>query len=323
MKKNIILLFIFIYFFFSFSRELSFASQSENIWMRSVSHILKKVLDIDTNTLGNSIKQRNILIEEAVKSLPSILWTWNIKPTLDTTLLYKLELQKYNLSCEISALKTVLSRYGVDISEDEILSKIPKASYVYSGWIWWDPDREFVGYITWWQMKKTGYGVYPKPLFETIKNTFSWEIYDTWILPSWIENENDFLKKILEKLEWGSSIILWWDWCTERKYEDGVLEKNHKKIMRFFPLAWKNPCIRNQENRVMQWRTPEWKEVLWISWEHTFILLWYVGTKENPSHIIVWDTDTGRHIYPTHEWMRKWKLLGYRSLIIHWLLNPF
>gem|GEM_PF-5832345 len=67
------------------------------------------------------------------RSLPNILITWNLKPTLDTTLLYKLELQKYKLSCEISALKTVFTRYGISITEDSIFEKLPKASYIYSG----------------------------------------------------------------------------------------------------------------------------------------------------------------------------------------------
>ena len=47
-----------------------------------------------------------------------------------------------------------------------------------------------------------------------------------------------------------------------------------------------------------------------------FYLLGYNGTINNPTHIRVWDTDTGYHEYPTHEWMRKWELMKYKSLII-------
>ncbi len=53
-----------------------------------------------------------------------------------------------------------------------------------------------------------------------------------------------------------------------------------------------------------------------LSGEHAFVLLGYIGSPSRPSHLIVWDTYTGRHIYPISEWMRKWSLIQYRSLII-------
>jgi hypothetical protein len=36
----------------------------------------------------------------------------------------------------------------------------------------------------------------------------------------------------------------------------------------------------------------------------------------SPTHIRVWDTDTGYHLYPVVEWMRKWEAMDYRSIII-------
>jgi hypothetical protein len=66
----------------------------------------------------------------------------------------------------------------------------------------------------------------------------------------------------------------------------------------------------------LRWTTPEGKVIDAISGEHAFILLGYIGSLEKPSHIIVFDTDTGRHIYPYSEWMRKWALMEYRSLLI-------
>ena len=278
---------------------------------------LYKILELQSPEITDkNNRERNTLIQDVIIHIPNILSTWNLIPTLDTTLLYKLELQKYSLSCEISAVRTVLSRWNIDMSEEEIFWNIPHFSDVYSGWIWWDPDKEFVWYITGGQMKKTGYGVYPRALFTSIENIASWEIYDEGKLSSNMTSENVFLTYLLRKIETWSSVILWWDWCTEKQYEDGILEKNHKKIMRFFPLAGKNSCTRNMEERNMKWTTPAWKDIYWVSGEHTFILLWYIGMIENPSHIIVWDTDTGRHIYPREEWLRKWEFLWYRSLVM-------
>jgi hypothetical protein len=67
----------------------------------------------------------------------------------------------------------------------------------------------------------------------------------------------------------------------------------------------------------MSWKTLTGKEVRALSGEHAFILLGYIWPRIRPTHIIVWDTDTGRHIYPMDEWMRKWWLLDYRALEIH------
>lgn len=53
-----------------------------------------------------------------------------------------------------------------------------------------------------------------------------------------------------------------------------------------------------------------------LSWDHSYIILGYIGTIEEPSHIKVFDTSTGIHTYPVHEWMRKWNARENRSLIV-------
>lgn len=110
--------------------------------------------------------------------------------------------------------------------------------------------------------------------------------------------------------------MLWADWCTDPRYEDGIVSRDRTQIMRAFPLAAKNTCSRLNLDRRFTWQTMEGKIVEALDGDHVFVLLGYIGKKENPSHIIVWDTDTGRHIYPLREWMRKWSLMDNRSLII-------
>jgi hypothetical protein len=87
-------------------------------------------------------------------------------------------------------------------------------------------------------------------------------------------------------------------------------------MMYLFPLPARNSCQVSSSKRLMKWITPAGKKIAWLSWEHAFVLLGYVWSIKKPTHIIVWDTYTGRHIYPYSEWMRKWSLLQYRSLII-------
>lgn len=67
------------------------------------------------------------------------------KPTLDITRKYRLFLQKYNLSCEIAALRIVLENITKKtITEDEIFLNLPTFSGEKKGDIWGDPDRYFV-----------------------------------------------------------------------------------------------------------------------------------------------------------------------------------
>jgi hypothetical protein len=76
---------------------------------------------------------------------------------------------------------------------------------------------------------------------------------------------------------------------------------------------------------VNQDRTLSWSYVnnvgVYVSHEgldgqHAFILLGWKWDINNPSHIRVWDTNTGYHEYETIEWMRKWEAMDYRSVII-------
>jgi uncharacterized protein YvpB len=54
------------------------------------------------------------------------------------------------------------------VTESEIFAHIPQYSLAYSGGIWGDPDREFVGYYTGGQTRQTGYGIYEQPLADYV-----------------------------------------------------------------------------------------------------------------------------------------------------------
>lgn len=241
-----------------------------------------------------------------------------IIPTVDRSLSYHLRIQEYALSCEITALRIILESLWIFQSEDDIFRKIPLYPFVYeTGGIWWDPDSEFVWFYTWGQTKKTGYGIYEKPLANFAQQYW----LDTRIINQWvysgIMNPWRHLADLLQDLEYKNRhIILWWDWCTDKQYEDGIFSFWWHWSLRIFPVSAQNHCDRKSDKRLLYWITPENKKVIWLSGEHAFVLLGYVWTIKNPTHIIVWDTYTWRHVYPYSEWMRKWSLLQYRSLIV-------
>lgn len=256
--------------------------------------------------VGKNITQKHFLRLQNV---------WKLRPTYDISSEIYPKIQDYKLSCEIAALEIIFRYLGFVIEEDIIIWKLPIYNVPYNtgSGIWGDPDKEFVGSLTGSQRGMTGYGVYAEPLREiaTIYG-FVWEAYEG--IRSGMTEKYELTHKLQELKKW-HGIILWWDWCTLEEYDDGLILLG-ESWLRFFPIAWKNTCNRDEKDRIMKWKTEDGKNIFWISGEHAFVLLGYVGTLENPSHIIVWDTDTGRHIYPTEEWIRKWRLLNYRSLII-------
>lgn len=244
---------------------------------------------------------------------------------------YDLSIQKKSLSCESSATSDILETLlSSKITEDDVINLLPKDSTFNSlprwqDWkrIWWNPNVSFVWNIdNASQNDYTWYGVYEQPIayvynqygFETeilnIKN------HDQVLTPEY------HLSYILKKLEKWNMVQLWGDWCTDPNYEDWILENMNsvdKNNLWDFVSA-KNTCEYIWDNRTLKWHyyDESWELVQHtaLSWEHAFILLGWKWDISNPSHIRVWDTDTGYHMYETVEWMRKWEAMDYRSIVI-------
>ena len=233
-------------------------------------------------------------------------------------------IQKRSLSCEISATADILSYLTArEIKEDYLLKPLPKSQYnklpYYKKWekYWWNPNSGFVWYIdkipNWVkasQRKMTGYWVLEKPIEKIVnKYWFKTKIITQFNYTPEFTNKQH-LKVILEELKKGNMVQLWWDICTNPKYYSW---KEHSCFYRWKP-SW-------DYKRQISWNyiDKNWKTIkyVWLNWEHAFYLLWYKWNTENPSHIIVWDTYTGKHTYMTSEWMRKWWKMQYRSLIIY------
>ena len=86
-----------------------------------------------------------------------------INPGLTFELPLKFHRQEHSLSCELATLKMVLNYHGVEVSESEIIDKLPFDSTMRLGNIWGDPHLGFVGNID-GKMMGDGYGVYWEPI---------------------------------------------------------------------------------------------------------------------------------------------------------------
>jgi len=245
------------------------------------------------------------------------------KIDISKKLIYK-RIQNKNLSCEISATADILSYLlNRNITEDILLTKLSKSQYnklpTTINWkkYWWNPNAGYVWYIdkleNWADARQrlmTGYWVLEKPIKKII---------DSYWLKSKIINKFNYnhkfskkqhLKLILNELEKWNMIQMWWDICTNPKFYNW---KEHK-CFHNWEYSW------NQDRKLIwYYKDKNWKEKKYVglNWEHAFYLLWYKWDIENPTHIIVWDTYTWKHIYTTAEWMRKWQKMQYRSIIIY------
>lgn len=291
---------------------------------------LKRVLWIDAairTGSGNMIdmkKKRAELLYRSEINIKNIFETWNYIPTTDRTTGYTLTLQKYRLSCEIAAMKSVFWALGYPRTEDEIIHTLPHHNKPMdkSTGIWWDPDTEFVWLYGGSQSEKTGYGIYEWALAKYFHDELGksepkleTEAWNARTRPT-DYTDKKHLTHLLSALDTWKHVILWADWCTAPEYEDGLIKKDKNILRDIFPISAKNTCKNYKWYRYFDWKTKTGKKVVALAGDHVFVLLGYIGKADSPTHIIVWDTDTGRHIYPTGEWMRKWSMMQYRSLTV-------
>ncbi|NDK09570.1 hypothetical protein GW846_02225 [Candidatus Gracilibacteria bacterium] len=288
--------------------------------------------------------QRKILVDinikqESTTSLISQRSSSDFSNIKDYNIFSKMpyhRLQERSLSCESSATSDVLSYLmSSKVTELSVIEKLGKSDFYNKlpvkrdvGTVWGNPNKGFVGYInstsgvTAKQKLMTGYGVYEAPI-AGVYNDYG---FKTNIINGENHTENygetEQLTQILTELASGNMVQLWGDWCTIPKYEDGDISNlsitNSKA--RNGEISGKNECYNVLQDRTLNWsyvnEVGEYISHEGLDGQHAFILLGWKGDITNPSHVRVWDTNTGYHEYQTIEWLRKWKAMDYRTVII-------
>lgn len=238
----------------------------------------------------------------------------------------KLHIQERKLSCEASATTDILSTIlKKDILEKDILSKMKKdvtywkPSYQ-KDWkiIWWDPDLWFVWEMDWHQYNLTWYAIYEKPMSEIYKEYWiKFDTYNKFENNLGLKNPKEALTYMLKELVKGNYVQIWWDYCTDPDLDDWNIDR---KITTEESLNWlsqKNFCYSFYWERRVTWYTEAWKKIEAWKQSHNFVLLGYIWDIENPEKIIVRDTQTWKHVYPTTERLRKWELNDARAIIVY------
>lgn len=118
-------------------------------------------------------------------------------PKLSVELPLKFHRQEHSLSCEAATLKMVLNFHGIDVSESEIIKKMPFDTTLRSGNIWGDPHLGFVGNID-GKMMVDGYGVYWEALAVTGSNWTKVKVL-----------KNGLVSDLVENISQGRPVIVW------------------------------------------------------------------------------------------------------------------
>jgi len=331
-----VLIFIFLYFFIFWTSYIY--SFSINDYLNfDYSNVLEREIDkkiyvwyicYDDKKTSFDIDDVNVELEDNSEK--------NIKD-LDISNEIKVKrLQKKTLSCELSVAADIISYLtSKNVTEDDVLNSVNKTylnKLPYKKWdkiIWWNPNEWFIGYIDYYwawakikptQRDMTWYWIYEKAIAK---------VYEKYNLDYFIISEDNYnsnfdskshLTFLLKNLLKWNMVQLWWDWCTRSEYDDWTIsryditqEKADNKIYA------KNNCPTTNSDRKLEWYYLEnWKlkKETWLIWEHAFYLLWYEWSLDNPKKVIVWDSDTWYHKYNIEEWMRKWSLMAYKSLVV-------
>lgn len=135
------------------------------------------------------------------------------------------DLQDKPLSCEAAALKMALANKGVQVSENDIMARVPTNGVHRSGNVWGDPYLEFVGDIN-GKQNSTGYGVYWGPIAAAGNAWRSSEAFTGWSI-----------QQLTAEIQRGNAVVVWGVYGNG--YRDDWVTPEGKSI-----YAWKGEHAR-------------------------------------------------------------------------------
>lgn len=145
--------------------------------------------------------------------------------------------QEHSLSCEAATLKMILNYHDIDVSESEVINKIPVDSTPRLGDVWGDPNIGFVGNID-GKMLVDGYGVYWGPLAIAASHWRGSKIV-----------KNGLTSDLVEHVSAGRPIIVWGylgrgqsaTWKTPEGETVRAVNGEHTRIVYGFKGSPENP----------------------------------------------------------------------------------
>lgn len=190
--------------------------------------------------------------------------------------------QSQSFSCNLVAASMALAYKGVGVSSSTLHSIIPKDSTAYNDNggdpIWGDPYLYYVGDIN---GNPKGYGTYWGPLSGVIDNYRSTSIKTGWNRTS-----------LLQEVQNGNPVVVWghngYSWSS-----NGAVGSN------------------------ISWHTPGGKYIYAIAGMHSYVVVGWVGSIDNPTSIIVNDSNRGRWTMSTSYFDYLWGFFGRSGVVVY------
>lgn len=185
--------------------------------------------------------------------------------------------QEHALSCEIASLRSALLATGLDVSEDILLSALPRdntpKSVAANGAITWgDPNKGFVGNID-GRMPSTGYGVHA-PVIKEVAQLYT-------VVKDIRANDPAAITAAIGR---GHPVIVW-----------SAIGKNPQKT---------------------SWQTPSGETVEAAFYEHTLVVAGYKGSAAAIESVFVVDPLTGLREESWSEFIWRTGFLNHQALEI-------
>lgn len=211
--------------------------------------------------------------------------------------------QEQSLSCEIATLKMALGVHDIDVSEAELISRLPFDPTPKGNGIWGDPNVGFVGRIN-GSMLRTGYGVYWDPIAK-VGNHYT----DTEVL------RHSSASQLARHIADGNPVIIWgyygrravYSWQTPTGKDIKAVDGEHTRVVYGFEGTVQNPTrfyLADPVTGTFSWSTAELMHN-WSSLNHMAVVIkpsrQWVRTSDSGQ---VWELNTKtktRHLVPTWE----------------------
>ncbi len=201
------------------------------------------VLFVFVFTQNNIFRQDRLLLIRAFKQLSyssQDMFAAVIFSNEKITVPLEFKKQEHSVTCEIAALRMALNYLGSDVTEDELIARIPFDTKrpKTSDNIWGDPDKGFVGSVDGSIFLGTGYGVYEEPIRD-----LALSYRDSFII------ENAKLSRVLGEVDKGNPVIVWgllsnedtMEWYTKKGKKITAFPGEHARVVIGYSGSASNP----------------------------------------------------------------------------------
>ena len=237
--------------------------------------------DLSYNTTYTVTISPGIKSIKGVDSVQTKTFKFTTKPEsfkLDLPVIY----QKNSFSCNIDATRIALGYRGVSLSTESIYASIPKDPTPFSETngerIWGNPNTGFVGDIS---GNPKGYGLYWSPISAFINKYRSSAVKTGW-------NRTALLIEVSN----GNPVIVW----AHNGYSsspNGTVGTN------------------------ISWKTPSGQSIYAIAGMHSFVVAGWKGDMENPTHVILHDTNRGVWTVSTSQFDSLWSVFNNSGVVVY------